>query len=104
LLDHPTSVGRSKNQFASIRGEIRFRAGYYSSPQRICHSVSTTTANVHDITKTSNLLHSEECFVSADSGYRVVQKREELKDVKADWLIAAFFEKMGKQNKNLKKT
>jgi IS5 family transposase len=30
----------------------------------------------------------EACFVSADSGYRGTQKREELKDVKADWLIA----------------
>tara|TARA_R110001606_G_scaffold145471_1_gene285389 strand:- start:1712 stop:2077 length:366 start_codon:yes stop_codon:yes gene_type:complete len=36
----------------------------------LTHSVSTTAANVHDITETANLLHSEECFVSADSGYR----------------------------------
>jgi transposase, IS5 family len=54
----------------------------------LTHSVSTTAANVHDITETANLLHGEECFVSADSGYRGVQKREELKGVKADWLIA----------------
>lgn len=38
--------------------------------------------------RTENLLHGEECFISADSGYRGVQKREELKGVKADWLIA----------------
>tara|TARA_R110001599_G_scaffold51857_1_gene145439 strand:- start:367 stop:474 length:108 start_codon:yes stop_codon:yes gene_type:complete len=31
----------------------------------------------------------------ADSGYRGNQKREELKDVKADWLIAAIFQKEG---------
>jgi IS5 family transposase len=55
---------------------------------RLIHNVSTAAANVHDITETANLLHGEECFVSADSGYRCTQKREELKGVKADWLIA----------------
>jgi IS5 family transposase len=54
----------------------------------LAHSVSTATANVHDITETANFLHGEECFVSAGSGYRGAQKREELKDVKVDWLIA----------------
>tara|TARA_R110001599_G_scaffold284714_1_gene486760 strand:- start:3704 stop:3919 length:216 start_codon:yes stop_codon:yes gene_type:complete len=55
------------------------------------HSVSATAANVHDIMEIANLLHGEECFVSADSSYRGVQRREELKSVKADWLIAAGF-------------
>jgi IS5 family transposase len=36
----------------------------------LTHSLSTTAANVHDITETANLLHGEACFVSADSGYR----------------------------------
>lgn len=40
------------------------------------HSLSTTAANVHDITETENLLHGEEAFISADSGYRGTQKRE----------------------------
>jgi IS5 family transposase len=61
----------------------------------LTHSVSTTAANVYDITETANLLHSEACFVSADSSYRGNQKREELKGVKADWLIAAIFRKEG---------
>jgi IS5 family transposase len=55
--------------------------------------VSTTAANVHDITETANPLHGEECFVSAESGYRGAQKREELKGVKADWFIAGIFRK-----------
>ncbi len=59
----------------------------------LTHSVSATAANVHDITETANLFHGEACFVSADSGYRGAQKREELKDVKAHWLIAAIFSK-----------
>ena len=40
------------------------------------HSLSTTAANVHDITETGKLLHGEEGFISADSGYRGAQKRE----------------------------
>lgn len=54
----------------------------------LTHSLSTTAANVHDITETEHLLHGEETFISGDSGYRGAQKREELKDIKADWLIA----------------
>jgi IS5 family transposase len=54
----------------------------------LTHSVSKTAANARDITKTANLLHAEEYFISADSHYRGVQKREELKVVKADWFIA----------------
>ncbi|WP_236037353.1 IS5 family transposase [Marinomonas vulgaris] len=54
----------------------------------LTHSLSTTAANVHDITESEHLLHGEERFISADSGYGGAQKREELKDIKADWLIA----------------
>jgi IS5 family transposase len=50
---------------------------------------------VHDITETTNLLHGEEYFVSADSGYRGAQKREELKGAKGDWLIAEIPSKIG---------
>ena len=53
----------------------------------LTHSLSTTAANVHDITETEYLLHGEEHFILADSGYRGAQKREELKDIKADWVI-----------------
>jgi IS5 family transposase len=53
----------------------------------LTHSLSTTAANVHDITETENLLDDEESFISADLGYRGAQKREELKSIKADWLI-----------------
>jgi IS5 family transposase len=83
---HQTQEG--KQWFFGLKAHIGVdaRAG-------LTHSVSTTAANVHDITEIMNLLHSEEYFVSADSGYRGVQKREELKSVKADWLIAAIFSK-----------
>lgn len=40
----------------------------------LTHSLSTTAAYVHDITKTANLLHGEVSFISADSSYRGAQK------------------------------
>ena len=54
----------------------------------IVHSVSTTAANVHDITEAANLLHGEEACVWGDAGYQGVHKRSEHEDRKVDWLIA----------------
>jgi IS5 family transposase len=54
----------------------------------IVHSISTTAANVHDITETANLLHGEEECVWGDAGYQGVHKRSEHEDRKVDWLIA----------------
>ena len=45
----------------------------------LVHSVVTTAANVHDITQAHALLHGKESDVFADSGYRGVAKREEIK-------------------------
>ncbi len=44
----------------------------------LVHSVATTAANAHDVTQAHALLHGEETDVFADSGYRGVEKREEL--------------------------
>lgn len=44
----------------------------------LVHSVATTAANVHDVTQAHALLHGEETNVFADSGYRGVDKREEI--------------------------
>jgi transposase, IS5 family len=52
------------------------------------HSLETTPANDHDITQTGNLLHGEEKDAFGDSGYRGVEKREELKASKTQWHIA----------------
>ena len=43
----------------------------------IVHTLSTTPANTHDITQAHALLHGEEQYVFADSGYRGVEKRKE---------------------------
>ena len=43
----------------------------------LVHSMSTTAANVHDITEAHNLLHGGETMVWYDAGYQGVHKRTE---------------------------
>ncbi len=69
----------------------------------LTHSLSTTAANVHDFNETANLLHGEEIFIFAGSGYCGAQKREELEHVKADWLIAEMPSKIKAWNKHPRK-
>jgi len=45
----------------------------------LTHAFTTTAANVHDLNEAHQLLHGEEKYIFADSGYRGAQKREELK-------------------------
>jgi len=54
------------------------------------HTVTTTAANAHDVTQAHALLHGQEEVVFADSGYRGVEKRQEIQDKHAavDWQIA----------------
>ena len=56
----------------------------------LVHSVATTAANAHDVTQAHALLHGEETDVFADSGYRGVEKREEVQARHPDvnWHIA----------------
>lgn len=58
--------------------------------QGLVHSVATTAANAHDITQAHALLHGEETDVFADSGYRGVEKRDEIqaKHPGLNWHIA----------------
>ncbi len=65
----------------------------------LTHSFTTTSASEHDLNQAGNLLHGEEKFIFADSGYRGAEKREELEDVEADWHIA----KIPSKVKELKK-
>ena len=56
----------------------------------LVHSVATTAANAHDVTQAHALLQGEETDVFADSGYRGVEKREEIQAQHPDvnWHIA----------------
>ena len=44
------------------------------------HTVTATSANVHDITETHNLLREDDEVVYGDSGYIGIKKREEIKN------------------------
>lgn len=54
----------------------------------LTHSFTTTAANEHDLNQAGNVLHGEEEFIFADSGYRDAENRKELEDVKAGWHVA----------------
>jgi IS5 family transposase len=53
------------------------------------HTVTTTAANVADVTETDKLLHGKEKSIHGDAGYTGADKRDEVKDSKAQWHIAA---------------
>lgn len=44
------------------------------------HTITATSANVHDITETHNLIREDDEVVYGDSGYIGVEKREEIKE------------------------
>ena len=54
----------------------------------VVHSLSTTSANVHDVTQAHRLLHGGEQQVWGDAGYIGVQKREENLGLVVDWQVA----------------
>ena len=53
----------------------------------LVHSMSTTAANVHDVTETRNLLHGGERVVWCDAGYQGVHKRGENLGQEIDWQV-----------------
>ena len=52
------------------------------------HSMTTTSANVHDVTQAHRLLHGGEKQVWGDAGYVGVQKREEHLELAVQWQVA----------------
>ena len=54
----------------------------------LVHSLSITSANVHDVTEAHRLLHGEEQQVWGDAGYIGVQKREENLELAVGWQVA----------------
>ena len=54
----------------------------------LIHSVSTTGANVHDVTMAAELLHGEERVVYGDAGYQGLEKREEMAGREVECRIA----------------
>ena len=54
----------------------------------IVHSMTTTAANVNDVTEAHRLLHGGEKVVWCDAGYQGVHKREENRGREVDWQVA----------------
>ena len=54
----------------------------------VVHDMSTTPANVHDVTQTPHLLHGGEKRVWGDAGYQGVDKRPENRDLEVEWEVA----------------
>ena len=54
----------------------------------LVHSLATTSAKVHDLRASEELLHGEEARVWGDAGYRGIEKREAHKDRQVAWHIA----------------
>lgn len=54
----------------------------------LIHSVETTSANVHDITLATQLLHGGEEVVYGDAGYQGIEKRAEIADKSTTFLVA----------------
>ena len=54
----------------------------------LIHSVETTSAKVHDITRAAQLLHGEEEVVYGDAGYQGIEKRPEFSDKRITFRVA----------------
>ena len=54
----------------------------------VVHSMSTTSANVHDVTEAHRLLHGGEKRVWGDAGYQGVAKRHENRGLDVEWRVA----------------
>lgn len=54
----------------------------------LTHSLSTSAANVSDVTQAVELLHGDEQRVCGDSGYQGIDKRPEHQDREVEWKIA----------------
>ena len=54
----------------------------------VVHSMTTTPANVHDVTEAHRLLHGGEKRVWGDVGYQGVDKRLENRELDVEWRVA----------------
>ena len=54
----------------------------------VVHSMSTTSANVHDVTEARRLLHGGEKRVWGDARYQGVAKRDENEGLDVEWRVA----------------
>lgn len=97
IISAPPSIkNESKSRDPEMRHAKKGNPYYFGMKAHIgvdaasglVHTMVTTPANAHDVTQAHALLHGEEQEVYGDSGYQGVEKREENKGKKVDWVIA----------------
>jgi len=72
----PEGTGHTKKNNQSFTG-VKAHVGV-DKKSGLVHSLVVTPANIHDAAMASNLLHGEEQEVYGDSGYRGIDKREDV--------------------------
>lgn len=96
IIDAPSST---KNKLKQRDPEMRqtkkgnrwyfgMKAHIGTSKRGIIHSLTTTSANVHDSVEFENLLHGEEEVVYGDSAYANAPRREEFEAAGVKWRVA----------------
>ncbi|MBW8192049.1 IS5 family transposase [Neiella marina] len=97
IIDAPSSIKNSTGERDPEMHQTRKGNQWYfgmkahigvDSMSGLVHSFETTAANVHDVTQAVHLLHGEEKYVYADSGYRGVESRTGRWGKGIDWKIA----------------
>ena len=97
IIDAPSSTknrtgGRDPEMHQTKKGnEWRFGMKVHigaDAQTGVVHSVTTTPANVHDVTEAHRLLHGGEKRVWGDAGYQGVDKRAENRELGMEWRVA----------------
>ncbi|OFV47872.1 IS5 family transposase [Oligella sp. HMSC09E12] len=97
IISAPPSIkNESKSRDPEMRHAKKGNRCYFGMKAHIgvdaasgpVHTLVTTPANTHDVTRAHALLHGEEQDVYGDSGYQGAGEREENKDKKVNRVIA----------------
>ncbi len=97
IIEAPSSTKNRRGQRDPEMRQVKKGSQYHfgmklhigvDSETGVVHSLSTTPANVHDVTEAHRLLHGGESQVWSDAGYVGVQKRLENLGLAVDWQVA----------------
>ena len=97
IMEAPTSTKNRKRErdpeMKQTRKGNQWRLGMklhvgVDGQSGLVHSLATTSANVHDLTASEQLLHGGEARTWGDAGSRGMEKREAHKDRQVAWRVA----------------
>ena len=105
IIEAPSSTKNRRGQRDPEMRQVKKGNQYYfgmklhigvDAKTGLVHRLSTTPADVHDVTEAHRLLHGGERQVWGDAGYTGVQKRQENLELVVDWQVSM---KPGQQRK-----